>query len=88
MASLAALFGKEVPPVLIRRYWHNSQIIGIEMVIMEADKTHISVEDAEKFDAVYLMLEQVTGDAIDTPARKLKLIARHGVGFDTVDVPG
>ena len=60
----------------------------IEMVIMEADKTHILAEDAERFDAVYLMLERVTADAIDTPACKLKLIARHGVGFDTVDIPG
>ena len=33
------------------------------------------------------MLERVTGDAADTPARKPKLIARHGVGFDTVDIP-
>ena len=85
----AALFGKEGTPCFDKALLAQlSDHPDIEMVIMEADKTHISAEDAERFDAVYLMLERVTGDAIDTPARKLKLIARHGVGFDTVDIPG
>lgn len=85
----AALFGKEGTPCFDKALLAQlSDHPDIEMVIMEADKTHILAEDAERFDAVYLMLERVTGDAIDTPARKLKLIARHGVGFDTVDIPG
>ena len=84
----AALFGKEGTPCFDKALLAQlSDHPDIEMVIMEADKIHILAEDAERFDAVYLMLERVTGDAIDTP-RKLKLIARHGVGFDTVDIPG
>ncbi len=84
----AALFGKAGTPCFDEAILKQvSDHPGIEMVIMEENKTHISAQDAERFDAVYLMLERVRGDVIDTPARKLKLIARHGVGFDTIEIP-
>ena len=60
----------------------------IEMVVMPQEKTHLDADDAARFDAVYLMLERANAHTIDTPDRKLKLIARHGVGFDTIDIPG
>ncbi len=85
----AALFGVDGKPcfdeqILAEVRDHNE----IEMVIMPEDKTHLDAGDAARFDAVYLMLERADSAAIDTPERKLKLIARHGVGFDTIDIPG
>ena len=60
----------------------------IEMVVMPEGKTQLDASDAAHFDAVYLMLERADAATIDTLDRKLKLIARHGVGFDTIDIPG
>ena len=60
----------------------------IDMVVMPEGKTHLDGDDAARFDAVYLMLERADAETIDRSDRKLKLIARHGVGFDTIDIPG
>ena len=83
----AALFGKQGKPCFDEAILKQvSEHPDIEMIIMEDEKTHISAEDAQKFDAVYLMLERVRGRDIDTPDRKLKLISRHGVGFDAIEI--
>ena len=83
----ADLFGKDGmpcfdPSILSAVSTH----ADIEMTIMEQGKTHLTAKDAETFDAVYLMLERAEGKRIDCPDRRLKLIARHGVGFDTIDL--
>ena len=85
----AALFGADNKPcfderILAKVRDHNE----IEMVVMPEGITHLDAGDAARFDAVYLMLERADAAAIDTPDRKLKLIARHGVGFDTIDISG
>ena len=89
----AALFGADGAPCF------NPEILDqilehdeIETTIMEAGKTHITAEDAARFDAIYVMLENVQASDIapvDTPYEgRLRLVARHGVGFDSVDVAG
>src|SRR4029078_4732029 len=47
----------------------------------------IPPEYAAGYDAICLMSAKVTRKTLATPDRKLKLIARFGVGYDTVDVP-
>jgi len=85
----AALFGANRKPCFDERILaevcdHDE----IEMVVMPEGKTHLDADDAARFDAVYLMLERADAATIDRSDRKLKLIARHGVGFDTIDIPG
>lgn len=46
----------------------------------------ITAEDAAQFDALYVALEQVNAATVARPDCRLKLVARHGVGFDTVEV--
>lgn len=46
----------------------------------------ITAEHAAQFDALYVALEQVNAATVARPDSRLKLIARHGVGFDTVEV--
>ena len=85
----AALFGTDSKPCFDERILaevreHNE----IELVVMPEGKKYIDAGDASRFDAVYLMLERADAATINTPNRKLKLIARHGVGFDTIDISG
>jgi len=42
---------------------------------------------AARYDAVCAMLTRVTPASLAGPDRRLKLIARFGVGYDTIDVP-
>ena len=58
------------------------------VTILPEGKTDITKQDADTYDALYLMLETLSTDSVSTPGLRLKLAARHGVGFDTVDVPG
>jgi D-3-phosphoglycerate dehydrogenase len=44
-------------------------------------------ETAAKYDALCVMLAKVTRKTVSGEGRRLKLIARFGVGYDTVDVP-
>ena len=50
-------------------------------------EAELSPETAANYDAVCVMLAQVTRKTVSGPNRRLKLIARFGVGYDTVDVP-
>lgn len=57
------------------------------VTILPEGKTDITKQDACTYDAIYLMLEKLSAESVTTPDLRLKLAARHGVGFDTVDVP-
>jgi len=46
----------------------------------------LTQEHAAKYDAFCLMTARVTRDTLSGPDRRLKLIARFGVGYDSVDV--
>ena len=47
----------------------------------------LTPETAAKYDALCVMLARVTRKTVSGADRRLKLIARFGVGYDTVDVP-
>ena len=47
----------------------------------------ITPEIAEKYDALYVNAARVPGSAVAGGGQRLKLVARHGVGYDSVDVP-
>ena len=47
----------------------------------------ITVEHAAAFDALYVNSPRVTAAAVARSDLRLKLISRHGVGYDSVDVP-
>lgn len=50
-------------------------------------ETELTPETAAKYDALCVMLAKVTRKTVSGEGRRLKLIARFGVGYDTVDVP-
>jgi len=50
-------------------------------------ETEISPETAAKYDAICVMVGKVTRASVSGSDRRLKLIARFGVGYDTIDVP-
>src|SRR5262245_39403393 len=47
----------------------------------------LTPQTAAKYDALCVMLAKVTRATVSAGDRRLKLIARFGVGYDTVDVP-
>ena len=60
---------------------------GIEYEFLPGNEAELSPETASKYDALAVMLARVTRRTVSGPNRRLKLIARFGVGYDTVDVP-
>jgi D-3-phosphoglycerate dehydrogenase len=59
----------------------------IEWEFLPQLETELSPETAAKYDALAVMLAKVTRQTVSGPNRRLKLIARFGVGYDTIDVP-
>ena len=47
----------------------------------------ITPEHAAAFDALYLNSQKVTASSVAGPDLRLKLISRHGVGYDAIDIP-
>src|SRR5215475_12683819 len=60
---------------------------GIEYEFLPENEAELTPETAAKYDALAVMLAKVTRRTVSGPDRRLKLIARFGVGYDTVDVP-
>jgi D-3-phosphoglycerate dehydrogenase len=66
------------------------EILGdprIEWEFLPEFETELSPETAAKYDALAVMLGKVTRRTVSGQNRRLKLIARFGVGYDAVDVP-
>jgi phosphoglycerate dehydrogenase-like enzyme len=59
----------------------------IEWEFLPELETELSPETAARYDAVAVMQGKVTRRTVSGQGRRLKLIARFGVGYDTVDVP-
>ena len=59
----------------------------IEWEFLPRFETELSAETAARYDALAVMVGQVTRRTVCSPDRRLKLIARFGVGYDTIDVP-
>jgi D-3-phosphoglycerate dehydrogenase len=47
----------------------------------------ITAEHAAAYDALYVNSLKVEAGVVETPNLRLKLVSRHGVGYDSVDVP-
>jgi phosphoglycerate dehydrogenase-like enzyme len=60
---------------------------GIEYEFLPQNEPELTPETASKYDALAVMLAKVTRKTVSAPDSRLKLIARFGVGYDTVDVP-
>jgi phosphoglycerate dehydrogenase-like enzyme len=66
------------------------EILGdprVEWEFLPELEAELSSETAAKYDALAVMLAKVTRRTVSGRDRRLKLIARFGVGYDTVDVP-
>jgi phosphoglycerate dehydrogenase-like enzyme len=60
----------------------------IERVWLPERYTEIPPAIALEYDAIYLTQQRVTGASVARAAAgRLKVVARHGVGYDSVDVP-
>ena len=59
----------------------------IEYEFLPEMEPELTPETAAKYDALAVMLARVTRKTVSGADRRLKLIARFGVGYDTVDVP-
>lgn len=59
---------------------------GLKWEWIEGDYPEITPDIAAKYDALHINLQRVTEASVSGPDRRVKIIARNGVGYDTVDV--
>ncbi len=59
---------------------------AVEWEFLPEKIAEVPAEYANTYDAICLMTAKVTRKTLSAPDRKLKLVARFGVGYDTVDV--
>lgn len=59
---------------------------GLRWEFLPAGVAELTADHAAQFDAIYAALERVNAAAVARTDCRLKLLARHGVGFDSVDV--
>ena len=59
---------------------------GFDWEWVPGEHAVITPELAAKYDALHINLERVTPESVSGPGRRLKIVARNGVGYDTVDV--
>jgi len=59
---------------------------NIEWDYLPAVVPEITADHAAHYDALYVNIPRVPGAAVARPDCRLRVVARHGVGYDTVDV--
>ena len=59
---------------------------GLEWEWLAGGAREISAEQAARYDAIYLNTQRMPAAAVARPDLRLKLVSRHGVGYDSVDV--
>jgi D-3-phosphoglycerate dehydrogenase len=59
----------------------------IEWEYMAAGPLEVSPAQAARYDAICAMYTRITPASLAGPDLRLKLVARFGVGYDTIDVP-
>ena len=79
LTANGTLFGEEAFKVL--------QDPAIEWEMLPEKFPELLPEHGEKYDALCVLSAKVTRKTLSSPARRVKLIARFGVGYDSVDVP-
>ncbi len=60
---------------------------GIEWEYLPAIVREIAMEHAARYDALYVNLARVPAAAVARNDCRLRVVARHGVGYDSVEVP-
>ncbi|HEX4986409.1 MAG TPA: NAD(P)-dependent oxidoreductase [Burkholderiales bacterium] len=78
MTAAGTIFGEEAFEVL--------KDPAVEWEFMPEKVAEIPPQYASKYDAICLMTAKVTRGTLSPADRKLKLVARFGVGYDSVDV--
>ena len=60
---------------------------GIEWEYLPTVVPAVDADHAARYDALYVNTARVPGSAVGRADCRLKVVARHGVGYDSVDVP-
>src|SRR5450755_4984965 len=60
---------------------------NLEWEYLPAITPEIGAELAAQYDALYVNIARVPARAVQRSDCRLRVVARHGVGYDTVDVP-
>jgi len=79
ITAKGTVFGEEAMKVL--------EDPTVEWEFLPEKAAELTAEHGANYDALCVMSAKVTGATLSSPKRKVKLIARFGVGYDTVDVP-
>lgn len=74
-------------PVFGREPLAALQAPGIECTWLPKDLRELGPEHAAAFDALYVNAPKVPAAAVAGSGVRVKLVSRHGVGYDSVDVP-
>jgi D-3-phosphoglycerate dehydrogenase len=59
----------------------------ISYEFMKENTTEVTADQAAQYDAIVVLTPRVTAATVARPDKRLSLIARFGVGYDSVDVP-
>ena len=60
---------------------------GIEWEYLPQIVRELGPDHAARYDALYVNMARTPARAVEAPDVRLKVVARHGVGYDSVDVP-
>ena len=60
---------------------------GVEWEFLPALAKEITPEHAARYDALYVNMARTPGTAVGRADCRLRVVARHGVGYDSVDLP-
>ena len=61
---------------------------NVEWEYLDAIVPEITADHAARYDALYVNLPRVPAAAVARSDCRLAVVARHGVGYDSVDIPG
>ena len=73
-------FGREALAILDRAP-------GVDWEYLPSVVREITPEHAARYDAIYVNMARTPASAVARDDRRLRVVARHGVGYDSVDVP-
>jgi D-3-phosphoglycerate dehydrogenase len=74
-------------PVFGREPLKALDVPGLEWEWLPKGIREITAEHAAKYDALYVNSPRVPAAAVSGKGLRLKVVSRHGVGYDSVDVP-
>ncbi|HEY1460332.1 MAG TPA: NAD(P)-dependent oxidoreductase [Casimicrobiaceae bacterium] len=60
---------------------------GIEWEYLPKVVSEVDPDHAARYDALYVNIARVPASAVARPDCRLRVVARHGVGYDSVDIP-